>query len=70
VYGQDVYHQPIQPLPYRAPEVILGMGWNEKADIWNLGIVVSRRRSGYRDKPAHSIIVMEMPNRPALVRQR
>ena len=29
-----------QPLPYRAPEVILGMRWNEKVDIWNLGVLV------------------------------
>jgi serine/threonine protein kinase len=47
VYGQNTYHQPIQPLPYRAPEVILGMGWNEKVDIWNLGIVVSERFGDY-----------------------
>ncbi|OBT78090.1 hypothetical protein VF21_03118 [Pseudogymnoascus sp. 05NY08] len=27
----------IQPLPYRAPEVILGVEWGAEADIWNLG---------------------------------
>ncbi|KFZ18477.1 hypothetical protein V501_01203 [Pseudogymnoascus sp. VKM F-4519 (FW-2642)] len=27
----------IQPLPYRAPEVILGIEWGAEADIWNLG---------------------------------
>ncbi|KFY75980.1 hypothetical protein V498_09802 [Pseudogymnoascus sp. VKM F-4517 (FW-2822)] len=27
----------IQPLTYRAPEVILGLAWGAEADIWNLG---------------------------------
>lgn len=27
---------PIQPVHYRAPEVILGNGWQMPADIWNL----------------------------------
>lgn len=31
----------IQPYIYRAPEVVLGMKWNEKVDIWNIGVVVS-----------------------------
>lgn len=31
----------IQPLLFRAPEVILKMPWDEKADIWNLGVLVS-----------------------------
>lgn len=30
----------IQPLPYRAPEVILGMDWGAEVDIWNLGALV------------------------------
>ncbi|KFY44067.1 hypothetical protein V494_01642 [Pseudogymnoascus sp. VKM F-4513 (FW-928)] len=30
----------IQPLPYRAPEVILGIPWGAEADIWNLGVLV------------------------------
>jgi SET domain-containing protein len=25
---------------YRAPEVILGCGWDSKADIWNFGVLV------------------------------
>lgn len=32
---------PIQPLLYQAPEVILGVSWSQKADIWNLGCLVS-----------------------------
>ncbi|KIY53613.1 kinase-like protein [Fistulina hepatica ATCC 64428] len=30
----------IQPYQYRAPEVIFGMKWDEKADIWNLGVMI------------------------------
>ncbi|RAL07044.1 protein kinase [Aspergillus homomorphus CBS 101889] len=31
---------PIQPNHYRAPEVILGCGWNTGVDIWNMGILL------------------------------
>lgn len=31
---------PIQPDHYRAPEVILGNGWQMPADIWSLGALV------------------------------
>ncbi|PWY66375.1 kinase-like protein [Aspergillus sclerotioniger CBS 115572] len=31
---------PIQPDHYRAPEVILGNGWQMSADIWNLGVLL------------------------------
>ncbi|KLJ05563.1 hypothetical protein EMPG_10960 [Blastomyces silverae] len=30
----------IQPFIYRAPEVVLGMKWTEKVDIWNLGVLI------------------------------
>ena len=30
----------IQPLIYRAPEVLLGMPWDHKVDICNLGVLV------------------------------
>lgn len=36
---------PIQPDHYRAPEVILGNGWQMPADIWNLGVLVRFRCS-------------------------
>lgn len=32
----------IQPDIYRAPEVLFDMGWGHSADIWNLGVMVSR----------------------------
>ncbi|OJJ74452.1 hypothetical protein ASPBRDRAFT_146493 [Aspergillus brasiliensis CBS 101740] len=31
---------PIQPDHYRAPEVILGIGWQMPVDIWNLGVLL------------------------------
>jgi serine/threonine protein kinase len=31
---------PIQPNPYRSPEVTLGAPWTYSADIWNLGVMV------------------------------
>lgn len=34
------YAHPIQPAPFRAPEVLLGWGWTNKADIWNFGHIV------------------------------
>ena len=30
----------IMPFIYRAPEVVLGMEWSEKVDIWNLGVLL------------------------------
>ena len=31
---------PIQAEIYRAPEVILGLGWSYKADIWSIGCIL------------------------------
>lgn len=39
--GSKVYHEDIQPYLYRAPEVLLRMKWDEKVDIWNVGVLVS-----------------------------
>ena len=35
-----VYTYPIQPNYYRAPEVVLGYGWDFSTDIWNFGVLV------------------------------
>ncbi|KFY48078.1 hypothetical protein V496_10330 [Pseudogymnoascus sp. VKM F-4515 (FW-2607)] len=40
VFGETEYSHIIQPIPYRAPEVILGMKWKESVDIWNIGVLV------------------------------
>lgn len=39
-FGSNFYIGDIQPYIYRAPEVILRMPWNEKVDIWNVGVLV------------------------------
>ncbi|KAJ6583093.1 kinase-like domain-containing protein [Mycena vulgaris] len=36
----------IQPYALRAPEVILGCGWDSSADIWNLGCIVFELLTG------------------------
>lgn len=38
--GKAIGLHPIQPDHYRAPEVILGCGWDFRADIWNFGVMV------------------------------
>ncbi|KAJ5937020.1 hypothetical protein N7466_003470 [Penicillium verhagenii] len=38
--GEQLGTYPIQPDYYCAPEVILGCGWDFKADIWNFGVLV------------------------------
>jgi len=41
-FGAEYYtHEDVQPVPYRAPEVTLGLFWDETIDIWNLGVLVS-----------------------------
>ncbi|GIJ81647.1 hypothetical protein Asppvi_000146 [Aspergillus pseudoviridinutans] len=37
--GSSTYCGDIQPYIYRAPEVVLRMPWDEKVDIWNLGVL-------------------------------
>ncbi|PGH32207.1 hypothetical protein GX50_04991 [[Emmonsia] crescens] len=34
------YHEDIQPYLYRAPEVLLRMKWDNKVDIWNVGVLI------------------------------
>ncbi|KAB8276260.1 kinase-like domain-containing protein [Aspergillus minisclerotigenes] len=36
----DVHTGVIQPDLYRAPEVVLGMEWTSKVDIWNVGVLI------------------------------
>ncbi|RDX56480.1 kinase-like protein [Lentinus brumalis] len=39
-FGRTTYTGLIQPHQYRAPEVIFGMPWNEKVDIWSVGVMI------------------------------
>ncbi|KAL4891318.1 kinase-like domain-containing protein [Aspergillus ambiguus] len=36
----EVHDGLVQPDIYRAPEVILGMSWTAKVDIWNVGVLI------------------------------
>ncbi|RAL05403.1 putative protein kinase [Aspergillus ibericus CBS 121593] len=38
--GDDAHEGLVQPDLYRAPEVVLGMRWTEKVDIWNVGVLI------------------------------
>ncbi|KAM3497101.1 hypothetical protein MY11210_009719 [Beauveria gryllotalpidicola] len=38
-FGKEQYEGDIMPLVYRAPEVILGMEWSSKVDIWSVGVM-------------------------------
>ncbi|KAF4760869.1 hypothetical protein HAV15_005963 [Penicillium sp. str.  len=38
-FGSTRYCGDIQPYIYRAPEVLLRMPWDQKVDIWNVGVV-------------------------------
>src|SRR4051794_21103876 len=40
--GDEEHQDNIMPDVYRAPEVILGMKWSYKVDIWNVAMVVRR----------------------------
>ncbi|KAI0818845.1 kinase-like domain-containing protein [Irpex lacteus] len=37
---EEGYSEDIQPIQYRAPEVILGVPWNEKVDVWSVGVMI------------------------------
>jgi hypothetical protein len=39
--GTQKHRGDIMPGIYRAPEVILGMDWDSKVDIWAIGVMVS-----------------------------
>lgn len=39
--GPQKHRGDIMPGIYRAPEVILGMDWDSKVDIWAIGVMVS-----------------------------
>ena len=40
-FGQVEYVGEVMPDLYRAPEIVLGIPWNKKIDIWSVGLMVS-----------------------------
>lgn len=61
-YGKSEYTGDIQPWLYRAPEVILDLPWNNKVDIWNLGVMVRSCLSLFRK--------LHLPSSRVLLRAR
>ncbi|KAL2068572.1 hypothetical protein VTL71DRAFT_14909 [Oculimacula yallundae] len=39
-FGEESYIGEVMPDLYRAPEIVLGIPWNEKTDIWSVGLMV------------------------------
>ena len=39
-FGNDSYTGEVLPDLYRSPEILLRLAWDEKIDIWTLGLVV------------------------------
>ena len=39
-FGDNTYLGDVMPDLFRAPEIILGIPWNEKVDIWSVGLMV------------------------------
>lgn len=39
-FGQNNYVEHVMPDLYRAPEILLGLPWDNKIDIWALGLTV------------------------------
>lgn len=39
--GEGPFTGEVMPDLYRAPEIVLGIPWNEKIDIWGFGLMAS-----------------------------
>ncbi|KAE9376111.1 putative CDK4/6 [Stipitochalara longipes BDJ] len=39
-FGDETYIGEVMPDLYRAPEIVLGIPWDEKIDIWSVGLMV------------------------------
>lgn len=46
-FGEDTYIGEAMPDLYRAPEIMLGIPWNEKIDIWSVGLMVSEKKASF-----------------------
>ena len=47
-FGQETFTGDIMPDVYRAPEVMLGMEWSSKVDLWSVGVMVGVLSSTHR----------------------
>ena len=47
-FGEETYIGEVMPDLYRAPEIVLGIPWNEKIDIWSVGLMVSKKKHPFR----------------------
>merc|ERR1719346_550324 len=45
-YETDYHSRIINTRQYRAPEVILGTGWNHQSDIWSIGCIIAELWTG------------------------
>jgi len=45
-FEDDHHSHMINTRQYRAPEVILGLGWDEKSDIWSIGCILAELCTG------------------------
>ncbi|KAL2276344.1 hypothetical protein FJTKL_00946 [Diaporthe vaccinii] len=50
-FGQDTYAEQVMPDLYRAPEVLLGLPWDAKIDIWALGLTMRSTLPCNKDAP-------------------
>ena len=47
-YGENEHVGEVMPDLYRAPEIVLGIPWKEKIDIWSVGLMASTRFDSIR----------------------
>ncbi|KAF2189980.1 kinase-like protein [Zopfia rhizophila CBS 207.26] len=46
-FGEEYYIREVIPDLYRAPEIVLGIPWNEKIDIWSIGLIENLSSAAY-----------------------
>ncbi|KAL5347497.1 hypothetical protein ACLOAV_007809 [Pseudogymnoascus australis] len=74
-FGAETYGGEVMPDLYRAPEIVLGICWNEKIDIWAVGMMVwdlyegkhlfkERLPSRMESVPAHIARMIELLGPP------
>lgn len=59
-FGDEEHRDDMKPDIYRAPEVILGMKWGYKVDIWNVAMVVSSLLSYFLLFPSVASCVLKL----------